>query len=44
MTVEREVSVKDALGFVMDGLADQGQLSEGVDVTVCTHHADQLSW
>ena len=44
MTVKYDVSVKDMLGFVMHGLADQSQLSEGVDITVDTHHADQLSW
>ena len=42
MTVEHEVSVKDALGFVMHRLADQGELGEGMDVTVDTHRADQL--
>ena len=42
--MEHEVSVKDALGFVMRGLADQGELGEGMDVTVDTHRADQLYW
>ena len=44
MPVEYEVSIKDALSFVMYGLADQGELGEGGDVTVDTHHADQLGW
>ena len=42
--MEYDVSVKDMLGLVMYGLADQGQLSEGVYITVDTHRTDQLCW
>ena len=42
--MEYDVSVKDMLGLVMHGLADQGQLSEGVYITVDTHRTDQLCW
>lgn len=42
--MECEVSVKDTLGLVINGVADQGELSEGVDVTVDTDGADQLGW
>jgi hypothetical protein len=42
--VQREVSVKDTLGFVVHGLANQSELSEGVDVTVDTNHANQFCW
>ena len=44
MTVEHEVSVKNTLSLVIHGLADHSEPGEGVDVTVGTHHANQLGW
>ena len=44
MTVEHDVSVKDTLSLVTEGSADQGELSEGVNVTVGAHRSDQLGW
>lgn len=42
--MEVEVSVKCALGFVMDGVADEGELGKGVGIAMVTHGADQLGW
>lgn len=42
MTVQDDVSVKDTLGLVIDGLADERKLGEDVGVAVSTNCTDQL--
>jgi len=44
VTVQCEVPVKDALGFVMYGVADERKLSEGVGIAVVADRTDQLGW